>query len=89
MKLNEVTISFKAKTPTGKEYEDKNILKIELMADPSSSEFSRQEQSKFDYRGHFVSPNTPARGELLINSVKKYAYDVADVMDDDNYATVL
>ena len=43
----------------------------------------------FDYRGRFVSPNSPARGQLCINSVTLYAYDAADVMADDNYATVL
>ena len=43
----------------------------------------------FDYRGRFVSPNTPARGQLFINSVISYAFDAADVMDDDNYATLL
>ena len=43
----------------------------------------------FNYRGWFVNPNTLARGQLFINSVTLYAYDAADVMDDDNYATVL
>ena len=43
----------------------------------------------FDYRGWIVSPNTPVRGQLFINSVTLYAYDAANVMDDDNYATVL
>ena len=33
--------------------------------------------------------NTPARGQLYINSVILYAYDAADVMEDNNYATVL
>ena len=37
----------------------------------------------------FVSPNTPARGQLFINSFILYAYDTADDKDDDNYATVL
>ena len=48
-----------------------------------------QKQSMFDYRGWFVSPNTQARGQLFINAATSYAYDAADVMDDDNYATVL
>ena len=43
----------------------------------------------FNYRGQFVSPNTPPRGQLFTNSVILYAYDAADVMDDNNYATVL
>ena len=69
-------------------------LKIELMtkAPPWNllcPEFSRQEQSMFHYRGWFVSPNTPTRGQLFINSVTWYAFDVADVMDNNNYATVL
>ena len=42
-----------------------------------------------DYRGWFVSPTTPSRGQLFINSVTLYAYDTADAMDDDNYATML
>ena len=43
----------------------------------------------FDDRGWFVSPNTPARGQWYINSVTLYACDAADVMNDDNYATML
>ena len=57
--------------------------------DSSSPEFSRQEQSMFDYRGRFVGPNTPAREQLFINSVALYAYDAECVMDVDIYATVL
>ena len=56
---------------------------------PSSPDYSQQEQSMSDCRGWFVSSNTPAVGQLYINSVTLYAYDAADVMDDDNYATVL
>ena len=56
--------------------------------DPSSPEFSRQEQNIFDCRGRFVSPNTPARRQLFISSVTSHAYDAADAMDHDNYATV-
>ena len=37
----------------------------------------------------FVSPNTPARAQLFIISVILDAYDVADVMGDNNYATLL
>ena len=84
---------FKVRTSTQEEYDDQNILKIELMAeypwDPSSPEFNMHEQNMFNYRAQFVSPNTPARGQLYINSVTSYAYDAASVMDDDNYATVL
>ena len=47
---------------------------------PSSPESGRQEQSMFDYRGWVISPNTPATS---------YAYNAADVMDDDSYATLL
>ena len=43
----------------------------------------------FDCRMWFVSLNTPARAQLFINSVISYAYDAADLMDKDNYATVL
>ena len=42
----------------------------------------------FDYMAWFVSPNTPASGQSFINSVTLYAYGAADVMDDDNYATM-
>ena len=59
-----------------------------LLCNPSGSEFSRQEQSKFDYRGWLVNAITP-RGQLFINSVKSYAYDAANVTDDNNFATVL
>ena len=37
----------------------------------------------------FVITTTPAREQLLINSVTLYSYDAADDMDDDNFATVL
>ena len=55
---------------------------------PSSPETSHQEQSMFDYRGWLVSPNTPAREQLFINSVTSSAYYAVDVMAKDNYATV-
>ena len=42
-----------------------------------------------NYRGQFVIHTILERGQLFINSVKSYAYVVADVMDKDNYATVL
>ena len=56
LKLNRVTKYFKVKTPTQKEYEDQNILKIGLIVEAptwylSSPDFSCQEQSIFDYRG--------------------------------------
>ena len=40
-------------------------------------------------KGMFVSPNTPAKEQLLINSVTLYADDAAYVMDNNAYATVL
>ena len=40
-------------------------------------------------RGQFVISNTPARGQLSINSVTSYACNAADIIDDDNYVTVL
>ena len=43
----------------------------------------------FDYRLWLVSFNLPARGQLFVNSIILYACDAADVMDDDNYTTVL
>ena len=57
--------------------------------DPFSTDFSAQEQNMFNYRGRFNSPNTPARGQSFINSATLYAYDAADVKDDENNATVL
>ena len=42
-----------------------------------------------DYRGWFVIPTTPTRGQLFINSATSYAYNAADVMDDGNFATML
>ena len=54
-----------------------------------SLEYSHQEQNIFDYRGQLVSPKTPARGQLFINSVTLYAYDAADDINNDNYATLL
>ena len=80
--------------PTWDKYENKNILKIDLIveappSDMSSSEFSSQEQWMFNNRGWFVSPNTPAREQSFINYVTSYAYDAAYVMDNNNYAPVL
>ena len=43
----------------------------------------------FDYRGLFIIHDTPARGQLFINSVTLYAYDATDVTNNDKYATVL
>ena len=60
-----------------------------LLWNPSSPQYHRQEQSMFNYRGRYVSPNTPARGQVFINSVTLYAYDAADFMDDNNYTTML
>ena len=56
--------------------------------DPPSPEFNRQNQSMFDFRGQFFCPDIPEKGQLFINSVAPFAYDAADVMDDNNYATV-
>ena len=55
----------------------------------SNPEYSHQEQSMFHYSGWFITLNTLASGQLIINCVTWYAYDAADAMDDDNYATVL
>ena len=43
----------------------------------------------FNYRKQFDSPNTPARGQLFMNSVTLYAFDATDYMDDDKCVTVL
>ena len=43
----------------------------------------------FNYRGWFFSPNTTTRGQLSINFITLYHYYDADVMDNDNYTTVL
>ena len=56
---------------------------------PPSNDFSRQEQHMFNYKGWLVNPNTPARGQLFIDSVTSYAYDAADVLENDSFATVL
>ena len=68
-----------------------NIIKIELILeawDTSSPEFSGQEERMFHYRGWFVSPNTPEKKQLFVNSVLSHAYDAVDVMDNNNYDTV-
>ena len=56
---------------TPEEYKDQNILKIELMVEAppwerSSPEYSCQEQSMFELC-QFVSPNTPAKRNYLLN----------------------
>ena len=66
LKLNEVNSYFKSKMPTWEEYKDQNMLKIKLTVeapslDLSSPEYSCQKQSMFNYRGRFISPNTPGR----------------------------
>ena len=80
--------------PTLEENEDQDNNKIELMAedppcDISSPAFSRQEQSMLSWRRLFIIPTTPVREPLFINQFTLYNYDAADVMDDDNFATVL
>ena len=94
LQVTDIICYFAVRTTTQEEYEDERILKIELMVvappwDLLSPELSRQEQSMFNYRGSFVSPKTPAVGHLFINSATSYAYDAVDVIDNDNYATVL
>ena len=56
--------------------------------DPSSPEYSSQEQSMFDYRERLVSPDTTTRGQLFINFVTSYAYDAADDKNKYNYVKV-
>ena len=51
---------------------------------PSNTEFVQIEQSMFNHRGQFVTPST-----VIFNYVTFFAYDDADVMDDENFATVL
>ena len=70
LKLTQVTSYFEVRAPTLDMYEDQNILKIELMAesppwDPFSPDLSFQEQSMFNCRAQFVSPNDPARDNYL------------------------
>ena len=55
----------------------------------SSPELSKQEQSMFNYRGWFVSSNTPARGQLVISSMISYAFDAVDDMDNNDYVTAV
>ena len=67
LKLNGVTSYYYMRKQIQEEYDDQNILKVELMVkvpswDPSNPEFIGQEQTMFDYRGQFVVPNTSARG---------------------------
>ena len=57
--------------------------------DPSSPEFSRQEQSTLNYRGWFIISNTPTRGQIFINPIILYVYDARDVIVYDNFSTVL
>ena len=73
LQLTTVTSYFDMRKSILKEYEDKDILKTELMAeappwDPSSPEFSRQEQSMIDYKRCFVIPTTSEREQVSINS---------------------
>ena len=73
LKLNRVTSYLEVTKPTQEEYEDQNILKIKLTVEvllweTPSADHSHQEQSMFDYRGQFISPNTTASGKLFIKS---------------------
>ena len=77
LQLNGVISYFKIRKPTQEEYEDQNILKIELTVeaplwDLSNPDYSHQEQSTFDYRG--------------LSTLSHYA---TDVMDNDNYTMVM
>ena len=103
LQLNGVTSYFDERKPIQEEYENNSMkMKVWKQEYPqdwthgrnftmksSSPEFSGQEQSMDDCRGWFICCNTPASGQLFINSVNLYDYDAADVMEHDNYATVL
>lgn len=94
LSLDGVTSYFSVRKPTAEEYEDDELPHYDLTAndplwDPSSDSFAKQEDGMLDYRGHLLSRATPARGQLVINSVESLAYDAVDVTDDDNFATIL
>ena len=44
-----------------------------------------------DHQGHIIVPATVARGLLFISAIILYslAYDAIDIMDDDNFVTLL
>ena len=80
--------------PTLEEYEDSGIINIELMVeapswDSFSHEFSQMEQSLLNYRRWFDDTITPARGLLFINSVTSYAFNAADVTDNEKFTTAV
>ena len=43
----------------------------------------------FDYKEWFVSPNTPVRGQPFVNYITSYTYVNLDIMNNDNFATLL
>ena len=57
----------------------------------STNEYSERETHMLDHQGLISIPATAARGPVYVSAVISYslAYNAADVMDNDNIATVL
>ena len=83
-------------SPNLAEYENEDIPKIHLTAeespwDPSTNEYSEQKFRMLDHQGQISIPTTVKRGPVFVSTIVSYslAYDAADVMDNDNFATAL
>ena len=96
LQLCGVTSYFDVFSPSIAEYEDEDIPKIHLTAEESSwdlsaSKYSQQETQMIDHQGQINITATAERGQVIVRVVVSYslAYDVADVMDDDNLESAL
>ena len=78
-------------SPCTAEYENENIAKMDLTAeetpfDPSRDKFALREIQMVDQQGQFIIPATAAKAPVFIFAVVLYllAFNAIDVMDDDN-----
>lgn len=88
--LFEVPFTLMWEKSTPEEYDDQDILKIELTTeappwDPSSPDFSRQVQVFLTFWEVLFS----LQGDNHPWILSHYAYDAANVMDNDSFATML
>ena len=96
LQLGSVTSYFDVHSLNIAEYGNEGIPQIHLTAeeppwDPSTEEYSKHETCMLDHQGQISIPAIMARGPVFVSAVILYslAYDVTDVMDDDNLATAL
>ena len=94
LQLQGVSSVFPIRTPSHAEFDDEDIPRIVMTAeapewDPKTSDWSKQEASMTDFRGHIYGlDDVVARGRSLINSVSVSHLQI-NPTDDDHFADAL